>query len=269
MSADTPTPKSRKPKATAPDGAVEPETVVVEDPTPADVPVVVTPASDTAAVDAAGSATGEVASDATAASAPASSVAGAQGQQVVFVQTPAPPKVRSNRVVGVLLALLGAVVFAVVLAAVVALLLTLNVSSAFVQVSISSFLGSAAFWIPVLVFTLAFILLVLIVNRGGWAAHVFGSLLVALAVYFGTIGLILVSSGLFPNESKGLTFASVAAQPTVIVAALVAREVAVWIGLAIAARGRRVKTRNVEARTAWEQEQADKKAEIERAATPA
>jgi len=220
-------------------------------------------------VDAAGSATGEVASDASPESAAASPVAGAQGQQVVFVQTPVPPKVRSNRVVGVLLALLGAVVFAIVFAAVVALLLTLNVSSAFVQVSISSFLGSAAFWIPVLLFTLVFILLVLIVNRGGWAAHVFGSLLVGLAVYFGTIGLILLSSGLFPNEGKGLTFATVAAQPTVIVAALVAREVAVWIGLAIAARGRRVRTRNLETRTAWDKEQADKKAEIERAATPA
>ena len=33
------------------------------------------------------------------------------------------------------------------------------------------------------------VLLVLVVNRGGWAAHVFGSLLVGLAVYFGTAGI--------------------------------------------------------------------------------
>ncbi|CAN5305057.1 hypothetical protein BH11ACT3_BH11ACT3_12570 [soil metagenome] len=192
------------------------------------------------------------------------------GQQVVYVQAPVPPRVRSNRVVGVLLALLGAVLFAVVFAAVVALVLSIAVSGAFVAVSFSSFLQSAAFWVPVLVFTLAFILLVLIVNRAGWVAHVFGSLLVALAVYFGTIGLLLVSSGLlFPDEGKGLTFAAVATQPTVILAAIVAREVSIWIGLAIAARGRRVKARNVENRTAWEQEQADQKAGIERAATSA
>lgn len=276
MSAETPTPKARKTKAVVepatvvePDAAVVADTAVVEDPTPADVPVVVAD-SKTETADAAGSTTGEVAPVATEA-VPGDATTGSAyaGQQVVYVEAAVPPKVRSNRVVGVLLALLGAVVFAIVYSAVVALVLSLNISSAFVQVSITSFLGSAAFWVPVLIFTLAFVLLVLIVNRGGWAAHVFGSLLVALAVYFGTIGLLLLTSGLFPNESKGLTFASIAAQPTVIVAALVAREVSIWIGLAIAARGRRVKARNLETRTAWDKEQADKKAEIERAATPA
>ena len=49
-----------------------------------------------------------------------------------------------------------------------------------------------------------------------------------------------------------------------IAAALVAREVSIWIGLAIAARGRRVKARNVETRTAWDREQEEKKAEYER-----
>jgi hypothetical protein len=170
----------------------------------------------------------------------------------------------------VLLALLGAVVFAVLYAVVVAGVISVAVSGTFVAVSFSSFLQSAAFWVPVLVFTLAFILLVLILNRAGWWAHIIGSLLVALAVYFGTIGLLLVSSGLlFPGEAKGLTFGTVATQPTVILAAIVAREVAIWFGLAIAARGRRVKTRNVESRTAWDKEQAEKKAGIERAATPA
>ena len=52
--------------------------------------------------------------------------------------------------------------------------------------------------------------------------------------------------------------------PFVIAAALVAREVSIWIGLAIAARGRRVKDRNVETRTAWDREQEEKKAEYER-----
>jgi hypothetical protein len=252
MSADTPAPEAKSKKtATDADAVVE---------TPADS-TVVEPAASAPEGDAAG--TVDAASD----DAPASAYA---GQQVVYVTAPIPPKVRSNRVVGVLLALLGAVIFAVAYAAIVALLLTLRVSSTFLSVSVSAFLSSAAFWVPVLVFTLAFILLVLIVNRAGWAAHVFGSLIVAFVVYFGTIGLLLVSGGLlFPDEAKNLDFASIASQPPVIVAALVAREVSIWIGLAISARGRRVKARNIETRTAWDQEQADQKAEVERAATPA
>ena len=279
MSAETPTPESkpRKPRKPIlePDTAADSTTIdgtapVVEDPTPADVPVVAT-ATDRA--DAAGSATGDVASVPSPASTvePADSAySGQQGQQIVYVQTPVPPKVRSNRIVGVLLALLGAVIFAVLFALVIAGVLSVAISGTFVGVSFASFLQSAAFWIPVLVFTLAFILAVLILNRAGWWAHVIGSLVVALAVYFGTIGLLLLSSGLlFPHEGKGLTFASVATQPSVIIAAIVAREVSIWIGLAVAARGRRVKARNVESRTAWDKEQADKRAEIERPATSA
>ena len=48
-----------------------------------------------------------------------------------------------------------------------------------------------------------------------------------------------------------------------IAAALVAREVSIWIGLAIAARGRRVRVRNDETRTAWDREQEEKRAEYE------
>jgi hypothetical protein len=48
-----------------------------------------------------------------------------------------------------------------------------------------------------------------------------------------------------------------------IAAALVAREVSIWIGLAIAARGRRVRARNDETRTAWDREQEEKRAEYE------
>ena len=46
-------------------------------------------------------------------------------------------------------------------------------------------------------------------------------------------------------------------QPFIIIAALVAREVSIWIGLAISARGRRVKSRNHEIVDEWEKEHAD------------
>jgi hypothetical protein len=129
------------------------------------------------------------------------------------------------------------------------------------------FILSPEFLIPVPIFLVAFVILVLLVNRGGWAAHVFGSLLVGLAVYFGTAGiaalLYTVSGGDVPS------FGFLLSQPFIIVAALVAREVSIWVGLAIAARGRRVKERNLDLVEAWEQEHAQTKAQYERAGTTA
>ncbi len=46
--------------------------------------------------------------------------------------------------------------------------------------------------------------------------------------------------------------------PYIITAALIAREVSLWMGAAISARGRRVKQRNVDARAAYERESADR-----------
>ena len=55
--------------------------------------------------------------------------------------------------------------------------------------------------------------------------------------------------------------------PVVVAAALIAREVSLWTGSLIARRGRRLTVRNAEARTAWEREVAEKKAEYERTLT--
>jgi len=266
-----------------PDDVVEPDAkpVVVEDPTPADIAVDVkesAPAkadkkpaakkadasttataakTDTAVVP--GAATGEVA--------PATAESEFAGREVVYVQAPLPPRLRGNRGVGALLAVLGAALFAVVFAGVVTLSFALEDTKTMGD-QFADFLQNALFWVPVLVFLVAFVLLVLIVNRAGWAAHVFGSLLVALAVYFGSIGIMLllgVAVGAGPEENLG-SLAALATNPKIIIAALVAREVSIWIGLAISARGRRVKVRNHEIVDEWEREQADSRAQYERAA---
>ena len=65
------------------------------------------------------------------------------------------------------------------------------------------------------------------------------------------------------------SFGVLLSQPFIIIAALVAREVSIWIGLAIAARGRRVKARNLELVDEWEQEHAETKAQYERAGATA
>ena len=91
--------------------------------------------------------------------------------------------------------------------------------------------------------------LVLIVNRAGWAAHVLGSIFVGLFVFFGGTGLVLLLHvNQIPSNQVAQAFTLVLFSPGSIVAALLAREVALWMGFAIAARGRKVKARNVDAR---------------------
>ena len=121
---------------------------------------------------------------------------------------------------------------------------------------------SAIFWIPIMMFALGFIVVTVILNRAGWWAHVIGSLLVAVFVYFSTIGLLVLVAGLTHDKANSL-FATWAINPLMIAAALVAREVSIWIGLAIAARGRRVRARNAETRAEWDREQDEKRAEYE------
>jgi len=191
--------------------------------------------------------------------APAAVPAETPGHQVVYVEAPTPPRARGNRVVGVLLALVGAVVFAVVYAVVGGLLYVVGGAVPF-GAEFSQFVGSAAFWVPIVVFALAFVLLVLVVNRGGWAAHVFGSLLLAFVVYFASIGLLLLVGNVLSGRDS-VSFSQIALAPQIIASAVIAREVAIWLGLGIAARGRRVKARNVEARAQYERDLADRRAQ--------
>lgn len=184
--------------------------------------------------------------------------------QVVYVHTPPPPRKAGNRGVGSLLAVASAVVYAILLAIVTTVIFAITLGGTITF----AFLSSANFYVPVLFFLLASVLVVLIVNRAGWAAHVIGSLAVGVIVYFGTIGALLLGQGvvlLTPDEAAAL-FSGVARNPIVIAAALLAREVALWSGAVIGRRGRKLKARNIDARQAWEREVAETKAEHERVA---
>jgi len=158
-------------------------------------------------------------------------------QQVVYVHAPVPPRLGGNRGAGTLIAVLAAIVYGVVLAG--ATWILQYASSGRTD---AAFLGTWDFYIPVAVFAIAFVLLVLIVNRAGWGAHVFGSLLVGAAVFFGTIGLDLLVNWL-GWQVRG-DFVAFLTSGFHILAAILAREVAVWFGAIIAARGRRVTERN-------------------------
>jgi hypothetical protein len=173
------------------------------------------------------------------------------GERVIYVPSAEPPKARSNRVVGALLALLGTIVFALAYA---------GVGAAFIQLTGSTFgfgdlITDAIFWVPVLFFTVGFVLVVVLINRGPWWVHVAGSLLVALITYFGSIGMLLLVTGI-AGTSAG--FVATALSPYVLAATIVAREVSIWVGLLIARRGVRLTARNRADREAFESEQAGK-----------
>jgi hypothetical protein len=183
-------------------------------------------------------------------------------QQVVYVEAPKPFVKKGNRGFGILIALLSTVIFAVLYAvALIIAELASNVSSVDV-----SFISTLDFYAPVIMFAVGFILLVLVVNRAGWAAHVVGSIFVGLVTFFGGTGVeLLLHISTIPSNRVGQTFTLVLFSSTLIIAALLAREVSLWMGFVVAARGRKVKARNVDARVLYDQEIAAKRAEYEQA----
>jgi hypothetical protein len=178
----------------------------------------------------------------------------ADSQEIVFVQQPLPPVRKGNRIVGAALSLLAAVVYGAIFAGVMAIV------SANVRGGIRlNFLQAPTFYIPIVLFLVGMILLVLVVNRAGWWTHIIGSLLVALFVYFGTVGMLLLLDGVVAKTPSvaAIDFQHGLQNPLVIAAALIARELAIWFGALISWRGKRVKARNVVTREEFDREQAE------------
>jgi hypothetical protein len=184
----------------------------------------------------------------------------AASMQTVYVPAPVPPRKRGNRGFGMLIALLSTAIFAGLYALIIA-----TVRAVQTGVFEFNFFGSIAFYTPALFFFVGFAIVVLLANRASWWGYVLGSLFVGLVVYFGT-----VATGLLVNNVVGETptgaarlLSTALTSPFIIAAALLAREVSMWMGAAISARGRRVKGRNVEARDTFDRESADRATELE------
>jgi hypothetical protein len=178
--------------------------------------------------------------------------------QTVYVMAPVEPRKKGNRGFGVLIAVLSTIVFAVLFALILAII---EVSRTGVYTF--DFLGAIEFYVPVLFFLAGFIIVALLANRANWWAYILGSIFVALLVYFGTVGTGLLAGGIVLETPRGAArlFGLALANPFVIAAALLARELALWAGAGISARGRRVTARNVEARSAFEREEAERRSE--------
>jgi hypothetical protein len=192
-----------------------------------------------------------------------SSAAGEPAQPtVVFVTAPQPPKKRGARGVGALVAVFSTGVFAAVYAALVAVI-AIAVRGVSLQEVVSS-LSAAAYWLPVIVFFLAYLLLVVIVNRAGWWAHVLGGFIVAIVVWVGFVGAAIIAAGAIGGSAMEVS-AIVLQQltnPLGFAAAIAAREVPIWVGGIVSRRGRTARARNVEARASYERELAEHRATV-------
>src|SRR5690606_29504123 len=172
--------------------------------------------------------------------------------RTVYVTAPTPPAKKGNRVLGILIALLAAGVFATIYAGAFAVVRMLQGGSP--AADLPAFLGSASFIFPIVILVITFTLWAMLVNRAGWWAWILGSFIVGAAVYAGTIGL----AQLFYQVQIPWT------DPVLIVSAVLAREVTVWLGGILSSRGKRLKVRNVQAREKFDREEAERRAERER-----
>lgn len=178
----------------------------------------------------------------------------AADSKVVYVSAPPEPKKKGARGVGTLVVLLGAVIFAAVYAALV--LLVSIIAPPVSAGAMLQYFAAPIYWVPVIVFALSYLLLVIIVNRAGWWAHVLGGFIVAVLVYVSFIGAALIMAGAVGAEA-GVVGSIVLAQltsPLGFAAAIAAREVPIWVGGLVAKRGRTVTARNAEARAAYQRD---------------
>ena len=176
-----------------------------------------------------------------------------------YVYVPNAAVKRGNRLFGSLVALGAAWVYGGVLAVVLA-----AISVAFIGRVDFSFIARPTFYIPVLFFATAMVIIVAIANRAGWWSYIIGSAFVALVVYFGSTGVILLINGvvLATPQEAGLLFREVLSNPVTIATALVAREVAIWAGLVISRRGKRVRAENLAAQETFVREKAEREASV-------
>jgi hypothetical protein len=206
---------------------------------------------------ATGAATGTAAGAAAAAPGP-------QPVSPIYLQRPEPPKKKSNRGVGILIALVGTVAFAVLWAAAVLIVGSLlTPSDEFLPSLLDFFTGGVALglrgWAPVLAFFIGMVVLIQLLNRARWWAYILGGLFVAIFVYFVYIGASLVEAQYWtrnPNEFA-ILLRSAWVNPFAVLAGVIAREISIWTGAWLAARGRKLKARNAEAQADYEQQVAD------------
>ncbi|WP_405371613.1 MULTISPECIES: ABC transporter [unclassified Microbacterium] len=177
-------------------------------------------------------------------------------QQPIFVQAPEAPRQRGNRGAAGLIGLLAAVVFAVLYLVAGLALTAANDGLAFADVPTTALqtLTTFGFWVPVAVFFLGFWLLGAFINRGRWGLWVVFGLLVGVAAYAGHIlGQLFEAPfwSIAPSQAGTIVGEQLLA-PLAVIAFVLGREITIWFGAWVSARGRRVTEINDEAQREYE-----------------
>lgn len=176
--------------------------------------------------------------------------------QPIFVQAPEAPRPRGNRGAAGAIGLLAALVFGLLyLAAALAFgAVAGDVDSENLVSQLTGALTSWWFWVPVAVFFVAFWLLGAIINRGRWGQWVILGLLVGAASYGGhLLGQLFQAPFWTLTASQGAELVEgELLAPLAIVAFILGREITIWFGAWVAARGARVTELNNEAQREYE-----------------
>ncbi|WP_150953151.1 ABC transporter [Microbacterium testaceum] len=178
------------------------------------------------------------------------------GPQPIFVQAPEAPRPRNNRGAAGAIGLLAALAFAVLyLAATLGLgLLTNAIQVADLGQAALSALTTWGLWVPTVAFYLGFWFLGALINRGRWGHWVVWGLVVGVVAWGGHLLGALFAAPFWeitPRESVDLLQNNVLA-PLAIVAFVLGRELTIWFGSWVSARGRRVTEINAEAQREYE-----------------
>ncbi|MDO4241412.1 MAG: hypothetical protein Q4C71_02645 [Microbacteriaceae bacterium] len=185
----------------------------------------------------------------------------------LLTEAPEEPVYRGNRLAGFFITLIATIIFAGLYGGFLygkaflhGELANLGENTQQILLNIA---GSNIFLFPVIAFFVGLLLLVLIFGRSGWWAYVLGSFPVAVAVWwFGAFGFAIAPQPAGAGAQFGDLFSNTNAflrevtngshQLVLIFAGLIAREVIVWFGAWIGARGRKMKAENRELRAGYE-----------------
>lgn len=187
----------------------------------------------------------------------AAGAATAPAAQPIFVQAPEAPRARGNRGAAGAIGLLAALVFAVLFLAAwlgLELLYDGGITLAEVPQTALAALTTWTLWVPVVTFYIGFWLLGAFINRGRWGHWVVWGILVGLFAYAGNLlGELFQAPFWMLTAREGATLVEEQLlAPLSIVAFVLGRELTIWFGAWVAARGRRATELNDEAQREYE-----------------
>lgn len=186
---------------------------------------------------------------------PAATVA-APAPQPIFVQAPEAPRARGNRGAAGAIGLLAALSFAVLyLAAALGFgAIQGDVTLENVGEEALAALTTWWFWVPVVVFFLGFWILGAVINRGRWGLWVIFGIIVGAVAYVGhLLGQLFQAPFWTLTASEGAEILNdQLLAPLAIAAFVFGRELTIWFGAWVAARGKRVTELNYEAQREYE-----------------